>query len=454
MKRTTESYIAEAIKFHGEERYDYSKTVYTKIKDKIIIFCLVCKLEFQQTAEGHLKYGCKKCGKRIASKDQVKTTVQFIDSAKKQHGEKYNYDKTIYINAKNKVIIFCINCKKEFEQLPRFHIMGQGCPDCGKKQKAITNTKNIEYFVNNAREIHGDKYNYDNFEYINATTKSKIFCNKCKQIFLQDAHSHVGKSAGCPACGYEAMRKARTLTLNNFVEKAKKVHGDKYDYDSVIYTNSQDYIEIGCRSCKIFFYQKGNAHLMGQGCKQCSRSKMGNKRLSNDEFISRCIEIHKEKYDYSDTIYTIGAEKIKINCRRCNTTFMQTAWEHAAGNGCPRCNFSKGEIQIENYLLRNKIDFKTQYKFADCKYIRLLLFDFYIERYNLIIEFDGNLHFQPLAHFGGEEALKIRQIRDNIKNEYCINNGINMLRIKYDENIEDKLDTTIVCLEMIDKLSI
>lgn len=120
MKRTTESYIAEAIKFHGAGKYDYSKTVYTNMKNKIIIHCLTCKLDFQQTAENHLKFGCKKCGRLIASKDQVKTTQQFIESAKKTHGDKYNYDKTIYVNAKNKVTIFCICCKKEFQQLPRY----------------------------------------------------------------------------------------------------------------------------------------------------------------------------------------------------------------------------------------------------------------------------------------------------------------------------------------------
>lgn len=451
-KKTTETFIDQAINFHGEGRYNYSKTIYTGARDMIIIICNCCNLEFEQRASEHLRYGCKKCGRKEASRNQVKTTENFIQSAKKTHGEKYNYDNVEYVNAKTKVVILCVKCDSIFEQLPRKHIEGRGCPDCGKIQKAISNTKNIDYFVNNAKRIHGEKYNYDSFVYINATTKSNIHCCKCNQTFLQDAHGHIDKQAGCPACGYEATRKSHMFTLNQFIDKAILVHGYDYDYDNVVYTSSQDYVEIGCKRCKNSFLQVANAHLQGQGCRQCGKLKQGNNRLTQSEFINRCIEIHKDKYDYSDTIYTLSYEKVNITCRLCKRIFSQRGGDHLSGQGCPRCRFSKGEIEIEKYLIDYKINFKTQYKFIDCKFIRPLLFDFYIEKYNLIIEFDGLLHFEPLTHFGGEEALKIRQIRDNIKNEYCKSNGINLLRIKYNENIEEKIISVLISHEIFYKL--
>ena len=112
------------------------------------------------------------------------------------------------------------------------------------------------------------------------------------------------------------------------------------------------------------------------------------------------------------------------------------------GVGCPICKESKGEKTIREYLEKNNIEFKQEYKFKNCKYKKELPFDFYIPEYNLCIEFDGKQHFKPIEHFGGEEYFEIIQIRDKIKNNYCKDNGINLLRISYTEknNITKILD--------------
>jgi len=91
-------------------------------------------------------------------------------------------------------------------------------------------------------------------------------------------------------------------------------------------------------------------------------------------------------------------------------------------------------------LKKLNLNYEPQKTFPDCKNINLLKFDFYISKYNLCIEYDGELHFNAYKNFGGEEKLKVRQLRDKIKNEYCEKNKINLLRIKYDENIIDKLN--------------
>ena len=116
------------------------------------------------------------------------------------------------------------------------------------------------------------------------------------------------------------------------------------------------------------------------------------------------------------------------------------------GQGCPKCNDNfKGEIAIENYLMKNNIKFEAQKRFKDCKDKRPLPFDFYLPYYNLCIEFDGEGHFQTIMRSKRmtkeqmEENLKLVQKHDKIKNEYCKSHNINILRIRYNESIEEKL---------------
>lgn len=112
------------------------------------------------------------------------------------------------------------------------------------------------------------------------------------------------------------------------------------------------------------------------------------------------------------------------------------------GISCPVCNESKGEKTIREYLEERDIKFKQEYVFADCRHKRKLPFDFYIPNYNLCIEFDGIQHFEVRNHFGGNKEFKNTQIRDEIKNKYCKENGIKLLRIPYYEldNVEDILN--------------
>jgi len=90
-------------------------------------------------------------------------------------------------------------------------------------------------------------------------------------------------------------------------------------------------------------------------------------------------------------------------------------------------------------LKKRKILFESQKKFDGCRNIRELPFDFYLPKYNMCIEFDGVHHFKPMNHWGGKENLIEVKRRDEIKNQYCKDNNIKLLRIKYDENIEEKL---------------
>lgn len=120
--------------------------------------------------------------------------------------------------------------------------------------------------------------------------------------------------------------------------------------------------------------------------------------------------------------------------------------------GCPNCSESRGEKAIRLYLKNNNIEFIQECKFDDCKYKKGLPFDFYIPNYNLCIEFDGRQHFESEDFFGGEESFKLTQKRDKIKNKFCEDNGISLLRIPYYEleNVEEILDKEFERLRKLD----
>ena len=166
------------------------------------------------------------------------------------------------------------------------------------------------------------------------------------------------------------------------------------------------------------------------------------KKLTTEEFITKSNLIHNNKYDYSLVNYENSSSKIKIICP-VHGIFEQTSSEHLHGSGCPTCNDSKGERKISKYLSEHEIKFEKQMKFQNCKNINLLPFDFYLPEQNICIEFDGRQHYEIIEYFGGEQKLKYTQHNDQIKNDFCKNNNIQLIRIKYDEDINNILNNKI-----------
>lgn len=361
-----------------------------------------------------------------------KTTEQFIEEAKKIHGDKYDYSLSNYINAKTKVKIIC----KEhgiFEQIPNCHINRKhGCPDCKYKLRTLSNEK----FIEKSKIIHCNKYDYSLVNYKNNKTKVEIICKE-HGIFKQKPNDHLNNH-GCPYCVG-----LKRYTNNNFIKKSKEIHSNKYDYSLVNYKNARTKVKIICPKHGIF-EQMPYSHLKGYGCVICGKDNL---RLTNNDFIKKSKEIHDNKYDYSLINYNNNKTKIKIICP-FHGVFNQEPQIHLNGGGCPVCNESKGEKQIRMILKNNNIKFQIQKTFKMCKFKYRLRFDFYLPDNNLCIEYDGRHHFEQCEYFGGYNGYKIQQKRDQIKNEYCKNNNINLLRIKYDENIEEKL---FECLNSISK---
>jgi hypothetical protein len=295
---------------------------------------------------------------------------------------------------------------------------------------------NITEFIYKSNAKHQGKYDYGLVEYQHSHIKVKIKCKTCNNIFLQTPGSHL-KGNGCPICA----PKSKSNT-EEFIKKAIKIHGNKFNYELVDYILSIDNVKIKCNQCNSIFEQSPNSHLSGKGCLECRKS-------NTEEFIKKAIEIHGNKFNYDLTDYVTNIIKVKLICNTCNIIFEQTPNKHLRGIGCPKCNESKGENKIAKYLSDKNIRYTRNKIFKTLKDKSYLKPDFYLEDQNLLIEYDGVQHYKPT--FGStieakQKNLEDTQRKDKIKNEWAKANNIPLLRIPYwdFDRIEELIEAFIL----------
>ena len=207
-------------------------------------------------------------GKRI-------DTEEFIRRSKLVHGDKYDYSKTNYVRAKDKVCIICPT-HGEFWQRPFAHFYwGGGCKKCAMEALTSNKPKTTEQFISDARAIHGDKYDYTKVEYKDCKTKVCIICPKHGE-FWQTPDIHINFKSGCQKCKSEKITDLKRKPIEQFVEEANLVHSNKYDYSKVVYTNIHEKVCIVCPTHGEF-WQEANIHLDGCGCPSCVNSTLENK---------------------------------------------------------------------------------------------------------------------------------------------------------------------------------
>lgn len=363
-------------------------------------------------------------------------TDEFIERAKKIHGDKYDYSKVVYKNNKSKVCIIC-QFHGEFWQVAGSHLRGCGCRKCADKERKEKYTLTTEEFIKRAKKIHGDKYDYSKVDYINCDTKICIICPSHGE-FWQLPSTHL-KGSGCKKCGdlSESIKK-RTTTTESLITKFQKVHGDKYDYSEVEFVNWKTKVKIYCKKHNFWFYMLPANHLYGQGCEFCKREKISNQitKKTFSQFLEDARKVHGNKYDYSlsENDYKNVTGKIKIICHKIGNggeehgIFYQRVCDHINGGcGCPKCCESKMEKDIAGLLIENGIKYDYQKTFTWLKYKAQLKLDFYLPEKKIAIECQGGQHFSPVERFGGKKNFDSVKIRDNIKKTLCEAHGIKML---------------------------
>jgi hypothetical protein len=435
-KSNTKEFIEKAKEKHGE-KYDYSKVVYDKARLPVDIICPLPEHgEFKQSPNKHLAgQNCPKCAK-LAKKSNTK---EFIEKAKEKHGEKYDYSKVVYFDSTTPVSITCKKQKHgEFEQTPSSHLQGHGCTKCAHKD--------TEDFKSKAKEIHGERYDYSKVVYDKAKDEVIIICQTHGQ-FEQCPGSHL-QGHGCPECGILMQVLARTCTTEEFKNKAKEIHGDRYDYSKVDYKNNKlPVVIICCTDGHGEFEQAPANHLFReQGCAKC----YGNKKSNTEEFKNKAKEIHGESYDYSEVDYLGCAIKVSIICKKQkHGKFEQTPSNHLNGNGCPKC-MNKTEGKVSEFLLQilDEEDIKYQYSpdWAVNKNGGRVRYDFYIRRINAIFEIDGRQHFEE-----GHKWYDEQHTKDTEKVILANENGIFVVRLAQEDIWSDSIDWKKIIQAVVDE---
>lgn len=303
----------------------------------------------------------------------------------------------------------------------------------------------LQNFLNKALLVHGDTYDYSAVDYTVAAAKIDIIC-KVHGVFSQRADSHL-RGRGCPSCAGNA--KSNTL---DFITKANLVHHKTYTYDKVDYVASNIHVLIGC-SIHGYFSQEANSHLKGRGCPECAISTSAKKRMliSADEFLTKALLVHGDKYDYSKTIYSGYNSMLTIICP-IHGEFSQTARSHLyQKQGCPSCsnrdvNSSKGlyvvyspslsvyKVGITNniksriYSLNNynkgeSFELVKFFDFKNSHHAKLLerYFHFLFKEVQAHDLLSTSIHGKTELFYLDEEDL---QYIDSYIKEYCKNNNL------------------------------
>ena len=349
--------------------------------------------------------------------------------------------------------------------------------------------KTTKQFIEEANKIHNNKYKYNKTEYINEKSKVIITC-PIHGDFEQTPYNHLHRKE-CPKC----VNDSKKLTLEEFIQRANKIHNNKYDYSNVNYINNNTKVMIWCPEHG-FFEQTPGKHLSGQRCPDCS----GHTRWNTEKFIEESIKIHgKGKYDYSKVDYVNNSTNVIIHCSihgdfeqrpyihlkgsgcpECsgkisyNTKtfieqankihnnkysynnliytgifnkviitcpihgdFEQTAHDHICGCGCPRCSKSKLELEVLDYLINNSINFFEQFTWDWLVFDKKQRVDFYLPEFNSVIECNGLQHFKSIKYFDDYESFEKRWDRDVNKDKLCQEHGI---KIFYYSNIIRSFD--------------
>lgn len=286
-----------------------------------------------------------------------KTIDEFVSEARAIHGDKYDYSKIDKITAISKKVIITCPVHGDFLQRPFNHLKGEGCIRCAGKKKLTT-----EEFIANARAVHGDKYDYSKTVYKNSKEKVEIICHEHGSFFAAP-NNHVTNKSGCPSCsGY------KKIDTEEFLKRAKAVHGDKYDYSKVAYKNIDTKVTIICHEHGEFS-QIPYDHIKGRGCIKCGIEKCASRnRHSKDTFIRRSIEKFGENLDYGKVIYINSTTDVTITCK-VHGDFSRTPNEHLNSTGCPYCTGLK-PITRDEFVRRATVVHGRKYDYSKSKYTR------------------------------------------------------------------------------------
>lgn len=340
-----------------------------------------------------------------------------------------------YIAIKEPILHKCLIHNNEWITTPASVLQGCGCKQCLSERISIKQSKTHEEYVSELEQINP---NIEVLEkYTGADIKTLFKC-KIDGFEWRTGAANVLSGTGCPKCAGNPRK-----THDEYVQELSMVNPNIEVIGT--YINIITKIQHRCKIHNYIWDGIPSTLLKGVDCPVCHYVKVAeNLRMSHEEYVQRLYDINPnvicmEKYFDMKT-------PILHKCLIHDYEWMVAPNNLMRGHGCPKCGcrFSKGEESVKNWLDLYEIDSVRQKTFDDCRDKYPLPFDFYLPNLNKAIEFDGIQHFKPVEAFGGEEGFKITVLHDQIKNQYCEDNDIPLLRIPYYADIEMELSNFLL----------
>ena len=435
-KKTHEEYVKELAEKNPNvevcEEYKGSNI-------KIMHHCLLHDVYWLITPIGALNgNGCEKCRKEKFHKKYVKSTKQYVNELKKINKNLEVIGE--YIDAKTKITHHCLIHNIYFEQSPNNALNGKyGCKLCLKRKRQDAMAMSNEEYIKRVKEISPNISVVG--KYVNMKTKILHRCNIHNLEWVVSPEK-ILNGCGCAKCGKEKYHKSRAKTTKEYIEEVKRINNNIEVLGE--YISNRTPILHKCNIHNIEWNIAPYSILQGQGCYKCRNEKIAEKKQkTHEQYVEELKNINPNIIAVEN--YIDASTPILHKC-----LFDQCEWKARPANilfgaGCPQCNESNGERKIRLWLERNNITYEVQKKFDNCCDINPLPFDFYLPEHNISIEFDGKQHFEPIEYFGGQEKFEIQRKHDKIKDNFCKENGIFLLRIPYYKfkEIEEELNNFI-----------
>lgn len=265
--------------------------------------------------------------------------------------------------------------------------------------------------------------------YVNSKININIKCKICGHLWSTRPNNLLN-GQGCPKCSarYKRTHEEFVLEMNSVNPNIEIVSKFK---------NVSTKVDCICKICGHNWSNTPNHLLSGVGCPKCKVIRVGQlRRVKNDDFLARMLKENKDIEILSNYVYAL--QKVDCRCKLCGNVWSATPANLLGGHGCPICYESRGEKKIRSYLIEKGILFESQKRYDNLRGVSngLLSYDFYLPNQNLLIEYQGLQHSQPVRFNGRDtqqsnQQFSTQQEHDKRKREYANANGIKLLEIWY-----------------------
>lgn len=289
-------------------------------------------------------------------------------------------------------------------------------------------------FLRRIKIVFGDLYDFSESVYVNYKTKVKCICHKHGEFWSRPDHLLNGH--GCLKCAYELKASKQRLSEEEVKDRINKIFNGKYDTSKLKYNNINEKVILICPIHGEF--KSSPQHLFkGHSCPKCGN--VG--RKTTESFKEELNKVFGDEYTYDKLVYKNNATKVIVTCKK-HGDFESLPTHLLHGHGCPHCsNTSTMERKVKEILTEKNVEFTHQKRFD---WLDKLSLDFFLPQYNIAIECQGVQHFGPVEYFGGENAFKRQIERDLLKKKLCLEHGIKVKYINYNEEINEKLKDILV----------